>query len=77
MTNAEAVLAIISQQLIVDEAEIKPESHLFDDLAADSLDIVEFVIQFEEAFDIEISDEDAEKWKTVKDVLDYIGKKAK
>jgi acyl carrier protein len=48
-----------------------------DDLGADSLDTVELVMAFEEAFDIEISDEDAEKIRTVSDAVDYIGKHAK
>jgi acyl carrier protein len=48
-----------------------------DDLGADSLDTVELVMAFEEAFDIEIPDEDAEKIRTVKDATDYIGKHAK
>jgi len=56
----------------VDEAEVTPMAHFIDDLGADSLDIVELVMAFEEAFEIEIPDEDAEKITTVKDAIDYI-----
>jgi acyl carrier protein len=56
--------------------DIKPEAKLADDLGADSLDAVELVMAFEEAFGIEISDEDAEKIVTVKDITDYLGKRA-
>ncbi len=59
-------------QLGVDEAEVTPTAHFIDDLGADSLDIVELVMAFEEAFEIEIPDEDAEKIQTVKDAVDYI-----
>jgi acyl carrier protein len=61
----------------VDEAEVTPNASFVDDLGADSLDTVELVMAFEEAFDIEISDEDAEKIRTVSDAVDYIGKHAK
>ncbi len=63
---------IIADQLGVDEDEIVPEASFIDDLGADSLDIVELIMAFEEEFDIEIPDEDAEKIKTVQDVIDYI-----
>ena len=56
----------------MDEAEVTPTAHFVDDLGADSLDIVELVMAFEEAFEIEIPDEDAEKITTVKDAIDYI-----
>ena len=62
---------------MVDETEITPGANLQDDLGADSLDVVELVMAFEEEFDLEISDEDAERCKTVKDVLDYIASKVK
>ena len=61
----------------VDEAEVTPGASFQEDLGADSLDVVELVMQFEEAFDLEIPDEDAEKIKTVKDAVDYIEKNAK
>jgi len=68
----EKVKQIIVEQLSVDEAEVTPTAHFIDDLGADSLDIVELVMAFEEAFEIEIPDEDAEKITTVKDAVDYI-----
>ncbi len=68
----EKVKQIIVEQLGVDEAEVTPTAHFIDDLGADSLDIVELVMAFEEAFEIEIPDEDAEKIATVKDAVDYI-----
>ena len=71
------VKQIIVEQLGVDEAEVTPSASFVDDLGADSLDTVELVMAFEEAFDIEISDEDAEKIRTVSDAVDYIGKHAK
>ncbi len=73
----EKVKQIIVEQLQVDEAEVTPGASFQEDLGADSLDVVELVMQFEEAFDIEIPDEDAEKIKTVKDATDYIEKNAK
>jgi acyl carrier protein len=71
------VKQIIVEQLGVDEGEVTPNASFVDDLGADSLDTVELVMAFEEAFDIEIPDEDAEKIRTVKDAIDYIGKHAK
>ena len=74
---AEKVTKIIVEQLQVDEAEVTPGASFQEDLGADSLDVVELVMQFEEAFDIQIPDEDAEKIKTVKDAVDYIEKNQK
>lgn len=71
------VKQIIVEQLGVDEAEVTPSAAFVDDLGADSLDIVELVMALEEAFDIEIPDEDAEKIRAVKDAVDYIEKHAK
>jgi acyl carrier protein len=68
----EKVKQIIVEQLSVDEGEVTPTAHFIDDLGADSLDIVELVMAFEEAFEIEIPDEDAEKIATVKDATEYI-----
>ncbi|MGH9439296.1 MAG: acyl carrier protein [Terriglobia bacterium] len=68
----EKVKQLIVEQLGVDEAEVTPTAHFIDDLGADSLDIVELVMTFEESFEIEIPDEDAEKIHTVKDAVDYI-----
>ena len=69
------VKEIIVEQLGVDADQIKPESNFVDDLGADSLDTVELIMAFEEEFDVEIPDEDAQKIKTVKDVIDYINAK--
>ena len=66
------VKAIIVEQLQVDEAEVTPGASFQEDLGADSLDVVELVMQFEEAFDIQIPDEDAEKITTVQQAIDYI-----
>ena len=71
-TLDEKVKQIIVEQLGVDEAEVTPTASFVDDLGADSLDQVELVMAFEEAFDIEIPDEDAEKIQTVKAAIDYI-----
>ena len=73
----ERVKQIIVEQLGVDEAEVTPNASFVDDLGADSLDTVELVMAFEEAFEIEIPDEDAEKIRTVKDAVDYINAHAK
>jgi acyl carrier protein len=66
------VKQIIVEQLGVDEAQVDAGASFVDDLGADSLDIVELVMAFEEAFEIEIPDEDAEKIATVKDAIAYI-----
>jgi acyl carrier protein len=73
----EKVKQIIVEQLGVDEAEVTPTASFVDDLGADSLDTVELVMAFEEAFEVEIPDEDAEKIRTVHDAVDYISKHAK
>ncbi|MCH6568824.1 MAG: acyl carrier protein [Acidobacteria bacterium] len=67
-----SVKAIIVDQLGANEADVTPDAHFVDDLGADSLDTVELVMKFEEDFDIEIPDEDAEKIQTVQDAVDYI-----
>ncbi|MBF0506733.1 MAG: acyl carrier protein [Nitrospirae bacterium] len=72
----EKVKEIIAKQLGVDHAEVTPDASFVEDLGADSLDTVELVMAFEEAFNIEIPDEDAEKIAKVKDAVDYIKKKA-
>jgi acyl carrier protein len=68
----EKVKAVIVDQLGVDEDQITIDSSFIDDLGADSLDTVELIMAFEEEFGVEIPDEDAEKIKTVKDVVTYI-----
>jgi acyl carrier protein len=73
----EKVKQIIAEQLGVDEGEVTPSASFVDDLGADSLDQVELVMALEEAFDVEIPDEDAEKIRTVQDAIDYIDKHAK
>jgi acyl carrier protein len=77
MPVAEKVKQIIVEQLGVDENQVEPSASFVDDLGADSLDIVELVMAFEEAFGLDIPDEDAEKIKTVKDAVDYIESKKK
>jgi acyl carrier protein len=74
---AAEVRRIIKDQLDVEEKDIKPESTFIDDLGADSLGLVELVLAFEEAFEIDIPDEDTEKIRTVQDAIDYIEKNAK
>ncbi len=68
----ERVHAIIVEQLGVDEKEVTESASFIDDLGADSLDTVELVMAFEEEFDIEIPDEDAEEITTVSDAVRYI-----
>jgi len=65
---------IIIDQLGIEEEKISIDSSFIDDLGADSLDIVELIMAFEEEFDIEIPDEDAEKIKTVGDAVNYLSK---
>ncbi len=73
---AEKIKQIVAEQLGVDEAEVIPTASFVDDLGADSLDTVELVMAFEEAFELEIPDEDAEKIRTVQDAIAYVEKKA-
>ena len=68
----EKIRACIASQLSIDEEEIKIESSFMNDLGADSLDIVELIMALEEAYDIEIPDEDVEKIVTVSDIVEYI-----
>ncbi|ATS18225.1 acyl carrier protein [Synechococcus sp. PCC 6717] len=72
----EKVKTIVADQLSVDAEKVVPEASFADDLNADSLDSVELIMALEEAFNIEIPDEEAEKLKTVQDVLDFITNKA-
>ena len=71
------VKKIISEQLGVPEADVKPEASFVNDLGADSLDTVELVMALEEEFGVEIPDEDAEKIATVQNAVEYIKAKAK
>lgn len=75
MSVEEKVKNIIVEQLGVDMESVTPEASFIDDLGADSLDIVELVMTMEEEFDLEIPDEDAEKIKSVNDVVNYIKSK--
>ena len=71
-SNAERIKQIVAEQLGVDEDQVTTEASFMDDLGADSLDTVELVMALEEEFDIEISDEDAEKIQTVQNAIDYV-----
>ena len=76
-TVEQQVKAIVAEQLGVKAEQVVNDASFVDDLGADSLDIVELVMAFEEAFDLDIPDEDAEKIATVKDAIDYIESKKK
>jgi acyl carrier protein len=71
---ADKVKKIVVEHLGVEESKVTPESSFIDDLGADSLDTVELVMAFEEAFSVEIPEDVAEKISTVKDAIDYIEK---
>jgi len=75
MSVEEKVITLISDKLDVEKEEITPQASFTKDLNADSLDTVELVMAFEEAFDIEIPDEDAENITTVEEAINYIKKK--
>ena len=72
MATFDKVRDIVVEQLGSEADEVTPESTFIDDLGADSLDIVELIMAFEEEFNVEIPDEAAEKIKTVQDVVNYI-----
>ncbi len=72
MSIEDKVKKIIAEKLSVDLEEVIPEASFVDDLGADSLDLVELIMTMEEEFDIDISDEEAEKLETVKDAIDFI-----
>ena len=76
MSTFEKVKEIVVEQLGAEASEVQLESTFVDDLGADSLDIVELIMAFEDKFGIEIPDEKAEKIKTVKDVVDYVDEHA-
>jgi len=72
MTLEEKVISIITEQLDVTREECVPAASFIDDLGADSLDLVELIMEMEETFDIQIADTELEKIRTIKDVLDYL-----
>lgn len=75
MTLEEKVISIIVEQLDVTKEECVPEASFIDDLGADSLDLVELIMEMEETFDIQIADSELEKIRTIQDVLTYLRKK--
>jgi acyl carrier protein len=75
MTLEQEVIDIVVEQLGVDAQDVTPEKSFVEDLNADSLDLTELIMTFEERFGFEISEEEAEKLKTVGDVVSYIKKK--
>ncbi|GAC1400055.1 MAG: acyl carrier protein [Thermoanaerobaculia bacterium] len=77
MSVEDRVKNIIVEQLGVDAEEVTPDASFVEDLGADSLDTVELIMAFEEEFGVEISDDEAEKIRKVKDAVDYIDKRAK
>jgi acyl carrier protein len=74
---ATKIRAIVVEHLGVEESKVTPEASFIDDLGADSLDTVELVMAFEEAFNVEIPEDAAEKIATVKDAIEYIEKQGK
>lgn len=77
MSVEDRVKSIIVEQLGVDAEEVLPDASFVEDLGADSLDTVELIMAFEEEFGVEISDDEAEKIRKVRDAVDYIDKRAK
>jgi acyl carrier protein len=71
-TTLNRITVILAEQLALDKEVIKPESRIIDDLGADSLDVVEIVMEIEDEFDIRIEDEAAEKVKTVSELVELI-----
>ena len=74
MTLEEKVIKLVMEQLDVTREECVPEASFIDDLGADSLDLVELIMEMEEVFGIEIADEELEKIRTVKDVIEFLKK---
>ena len=75
MSVEDRVKSIIVEQLGVDADEVNPDASFVEDLGADSLDTVELIMAFEEEFGVEISDDEAEKIRKVKDAVEYIDKR--
>ena len=76
MTSEERLKKIIAEQLSVSEEEVTPDASFIEDLNADSLDLVELIMSLEEEFSVKISDEDAEKIRTVRDAMEYLNEHA-
>jgi acyl carrier protein len=74
---ADRVIELVSKQMGVNAQQITPQTSFVNDLGADSLDTVELIMEFEDAFDMNIPDEEAEKIQTVGDAIGYIEKRAK
>jgi len=72
LASEEKLKKLIAEQLSVDESEVTPDASFIEDLNADSLDLVELIMTLEEEYGVKISDEDAEKIKTVRDAMDYL-----
>lgn len=77
MNTFERVRKVLVEQIDVSEDEVVPSASIVDDLKADSLDVVEIIMGLEEEFDIEIPDDEAEKIKTVQDIIDHVETKSK
>ena len=75
MKLEERVIEIIMEQLDVTKEECLPEASFIEDLGADSLDLVELIMEMEENFEIQIADEELEKIRTIKDVIDFLKSK--
>ena len=72
LSSEERLKKIIAEQLSVSEEEVTPDASFIEDLNADSLDLVELIMSLEEEFGVKISDEDAEKIRTVRDAMEYL-----
>ena len=75
MSLEERVIKLVTKQLDVTPEQCKLEASFIDDLGADSLDLVELIMEMEEAFGVEIADEELEKIRTIQDVVDFLRKK--
>jgi acyl carrier protein len=69
---SDKVIEIVCDQLTLDKSQVNPDSSFLEDLGADSLDIVQLIMALEEEYHLEISDEEAEKIRSIRDIVDYI-----